>query len=138
MKRDRIIYWISTGVVCTVMTASAVAFAFFDKAFYPEGGFVHMQLPNYFRIELTIAKLLGVLAILLPNVPQKIREFAYFGFGITLVSASYAHFSVGDGVMKIIDPLIFLGLLIVSYRYSSRVRFKPVHEKIGRQAQAAL
>jgi len=59
---------------------------------------------------------LGVLALLMPNVPYKMREFAYFGFGVTLISASIAHSSSGDSLMFIVDPLVFLSLLIVSYR----------------------
>jgi len=76
----------------------------------PEGAFVHLGLPQYFKIELTTAKILGVLALLIPNVPFKIKEFAYFGFGITLISASIAHFARGDArlsVLFIIDPLFF-------------------------------
>ena len=42
-------------------------------------------------------------------------EFAYFGFGITLVSASIAHYSVGDPALFVIDPLLFLSALIASY-----------------------
>jgi hypothetical protein len=52
-----------------------------------KGAFVHLGFPGYFRIELTTAKALGVLALLLPGVPTKVKEFAYFGFGITLASA---------------------------------------------------
>ena len=86
----------------------------------PEGAFVHLGLPSYFKVELTIAKILGVLALVIPNVPVKIKEFAYFGFGLTLLSASIAHFARGDArlsVLFVIDPLVFLGLLIVSYFY---------------------
>jgi hypothetical protein len=49
-----------------------------------------------------------------------VKEFAYFGFAVTLVSASIAHFGRGDAalsVLLIIDPLIFLGLLAVSCAY---------------------
>jgi hypothetical protein len=49
-----------------------------------------------------------------------VKEFAYFGFAITLVSASIAHFGRGDAslsVLFVIDPLVFLGLLTVSYVY---------------------
>ena len=56
---------------------------------------------------------------MIPSVPCKIKEFAYFGFGITLLSAGIAHFARGDArlsVFFIIDPL-FLVLLIVSYVY---------------------
>ena len=68
------------------------------------------------------------LALLIPSVPLKVKEFAYFGFAITLVSASIAHFAVGDAgrpplyAFYIVDPLIFLGMLIVSYRYFHKLR----------------
>jgi hypothetical protein len=130
MKKDRIIYWITTGMVCAVMVFSIISFTFFDRVQYPEGAFVHLGLPNYFKIELTIAKILGVLALLIPHVPTKIKEFAYFGFAITLISASIAHFSVGDGhrpplyFLYILDPLIFLGILMVSYSYFNKIKSK--------------
>ena len=53
--------------------------------------------------------------LMVPGVPRKAKEFTYFGFGITLVSASIAHFSVGDPALFVIDPLFFLSALIVSY-----------------------
>jgi len=66
---------------------------------------------------LTIAKILGVLALLIPSIPATFKEFAYFGFAIVLISASIAHFSIGDGMMFVVDPLIFFCVLIVSYAY---------------------
>ena len=54
-----------------------------------EGAFV-LGFPVYFKIELTLAKILGVLALVIPAVPFKVKEFAYLGFAITLVSASIA------------------------------------------------
>jgi hypothetical protein len=61
-----------------------------------------------------------VLALLIPGVPRQVKGFAYAGFAITLVSASIAHFSSGDGAMFIVDPLLFLGALAVSYLYWAR------------------
>jgi hypothetical protein len=122
-KRERIIYRTATGIVVAVMIFSIINFIFNDHFPFPngpEGAFVHLGLPGYFKIELTTAKILGVLALVIPNIPFKIKEFAYFGFGITLMSAAIAHFARGDAqlsVLFIIDPLIFLGLLLVSYRY---------------------
>src|SRR5258706_3631079 len=118
MKKDKIIYWTATGIVCSVMLFSVINFTFIDHYPFPEGAFVHLRLPNYFKIELTVAKILGLSALLIPNIPAKIKEFAYFGFAITLVSASIAHFSTGDAFFPfIIDPLGFLCILIVSYLY---------------------
>ena len=47
-------------------------------------------------MELTWAKLLGVVLLLAP-VPARLKEWAYAGFAITLVSALIAHLAVGDG-----------------------------------------
>ena len=124
IQKDRIVYWITTGIVCAVMVYSILNFTLFDRFPFPEGGFVHLGLPDYFRAELTIAKILGVSALLIPGVPVKIKEFAYFGFAITLISASIAHFSSGDArisVLFIVDPLIFLVLLAVSYFYFNKM-----------------
>ena len=56
----------------------------------------HLGFPAYFRVELSWAKVLGVIALLAP-VPARIREWAYAGFAITLLSALIAHLSMGDG-----------------------------------------
>jgi hypothetical protein len=122
-RRDRIVYWTTTGTVAAVMTYSILNFTVFDRFPFPEGGFVHLGLPGYFKVELTTAKILGVLALLIPGVPAKIKEFAYFGFAITLVSASIAHFASGDARISplfILDPLVFLCLLTVSYVYFNK------------------
>lgn len=122
MKRNRMIYRISTGIIAIVMTFSIISFTFFDDYVYPEGAFNHLHLPPWFKAELTIAKVLGLLALLLPGIPHKIKEFAYWGFGLTLVSAIIAHASMGDGILYIIDPLLFFVTLIVSYIYYYRIR----------------
>ena len=114
-RRDTIIYWLTTGAVCAVMAFSAVNFNLKEPLGPMKGAFTHLGYPSYFRIELTTAKVLGVLALLVPGVPLTVKEFAYFGFGITLVSASIAHFSVGDAALFVIDPLLFLSALIASY-----------------------
>ena len=95
-NRDRTIYWTTTAIVSAVMASSAINFTFNDRFPYPEGAFAHLGLPTYFKIELAIAKVLGVFALLIPRIPRTLREFAYFGFALTLISASIAHFSVGD------------------------------------------
>lgn len=122
-RRERLIYRTATGLVLAVMVFSIINFVFNDHFPFPdgpEGAFVHLGFPPYFKAELTVAKILGVLALVIPAVPFKVKEFAYFGFAITLASASIAHFGRGDSrlsVLFVIDPLIFLALLTVSYAY---------------------
>jgi hypothetical protein len=114
MKRDKIIYWITTGIISSIMLLSAFYFAFSAEA---KGAFAHLGLPNYFRIELTVAKILAALALLIPAVPKRIKEFAYFGVAITIASAIVAHAASGDGFSHVVDPSIILGILVVSYVY---------------------
>jgi hypothetical protein len=119
-NKDKTIYWITTAIVCSVMVFSAVNFNLSNPLGPMKGAFAHLGFPDYFKIELTVAKILGVLALLIPTIPRKIKDFAYSGFAITLISASIAHFSSGDSAMFIVAPLIFLAVLAVSYFYSNR------------------
>lgn len=119
MTKGKAIYWVATGMVCAVMLFSAINFNLENPLGPMKGAFVHLGLPDYFRIELTAAKVLGVLALLIPAVPHKAKEFAYAGFAITLISASIAHFSVGDPLIFVVDPLLFFVALVTSYVYFS-------------------
>jgi putative oxidoreductase len=122
MKKNKIIYWTSTGIIVAVMVFSVINFTFFNGYPFPDGAFIHLGLPVYFKIELTVAKILGLLALLIPGTTPRIKEFAYFGFAITLISASIAHFSTGDSFFPfIIDPVFFLCVLIISYRYYHKI-----------------
>src|SRR5436189_2113049 len=126
-SRERAFYRTSTGLVLAVMLFSIVNFVFNDHFPFPngpEGAFVHLGFPPYFKVELTLAKIFGVLALVIPAVPFKVKEFAYAGFAITLVSAAIAHFGRGDArnlsVLFVVDPLVFFCLLAVSYYYFDR------------------
>jgi len=119
MKKDKIIYWAATGIVAAVMFWNAINFSFNQEM---KGAFAHFGLPGWFRVELSVAKILGVLALLLPMIPNRIKEFAYFGFALTIISAPIAHISSGDGVLRGLEPLIFLGLLMVSYFYRHTIK----------------
>jgi hypothetical protein len=87
-------FWISTAVFALEMGFTAYA-----QLRLPEvaAAFTHYGFPSYFRIELSWAKFAGLAALLLPMVPARVKEWAYAGFAITLVSALIAHFAVGDG-----------------------------------------
>lgn len=119
MKKVKIIYWVATGIFSLMM-----AFLSYNYLTSPDikGAFVHLGFPDYFRIELAIAKILGVLALLLPFVPKGFKLFAYAGFTVNLISASVAHASSGDPVSAIITPLVFWAILIVSYIYYEKLQ----------------
>ena len=92
-KANTIGYWIVTALFCLQMSFTAYA-----QLRLPEvaEAFNHLGFPAYFRVELSCAKLLGVVLMLAP-VPARLKEWAYAGFAINLASAVIAHLSVGDG-----------------------------------------
>jgi hypothetical protein len=114
MKKNNIIYWAATGILSVMMLFSA-----YNYITNPQmaDGFKHLGFSDTFRYELAVAKVLGALALLIPQVPLKIKEWAYAGFGITFISAAIAHFSSGDPVAVTIMPLVFLAVLVLSNIY---------------------
>jgi DoxX-like family len=92
-RATTIVYWIVTALFGLQMGFTAYAQLSLPQV---AQAFTHLGFPDYFRVELSWAKLLGVVLLLAP-VPARLKEWAYAGFAITLVSALIAHFSVGDG-----------------------------------------
>ena len=88
-----IAYWIATLLFCLQMGFTAYAQMRLPQV---AEAFIHLGFPAWFRVELSVAKLLGV-AVLLAPVPPRLKEWAYAGFAINLVSAVIAHLAVGDG-----------------------------------------
>ena len=87
-------FWTVTALFCL-----QIGFTAYAQLRLPQvaEAFTHLGFPDYFRVELSWAKLLGVLVLLAP-VPPRLKEWAYAGFAIDLGSAVFAHLAVGDGV----------------------------------------
>ena len=118
MKKNKIIYWITTGVISAMMLFSAFGYLTSPDL---QAVFVHLGFPGYFRIELAVLKILGALVLIIPGIPEKLKSFAYFGFAITFISAFIAHLSSGDPVSAASIPLVFLAILIVSYNFQNKL-----------------
>ena len=122
MKTAKMLYWASTVIVALMMIYSAYAYLTQPGI---EHAFHHLGYPGYFRVELAIAKLLGVILLLAP-VGGRIKEWAYAGFFITFVSAFIAHTASGDPLQDRMMPVIFLALLLVSY-----IAYQQLHRVLG-------
>jgi DoxX-like family len=111
MKARTIAYWTVTTLFCLQM-----GFTTYAQLRLPQVAamFTHLGFPDYFRVELAWAKVVGILFLLAP-VPARLREWAYAGFAITLASALIAHFSVGDGPAMWSWAAGTGGLLALSY-----------------------
>ncbi len=119
MKKNKIIYWTTTLLFSIAMFMTAFAYLTSPDM---KANFFHLGFPDYFRLELAIAKFLGVLALALPFVPKSIKEFAYHGFAIVLVSAVVAHGTVDGTFETVFMPFVFLAVLIASYIYYKKIR----------------
>jgi hypothetical protein len=111
MKTIRITYWTTTWLLGLMMVLSA--YAYLTQAGIRQG-FLHLGFPDYFRVELAVAKLVGAVVLLAP-FKAKFKEWAYVGFAISFISAFIAHTASGDPIANLIGPLMAMALLMVSY-----------------------
>lgn len=119
MKKDKIIYWMATGIIFLFDTVMPTLTSHTELA---KQGISHLGYPDYFRIQLTGFKIIGGLLLVLPFVPSRYKEWAYVGFGISFISAFIGH-GVVDGFNngQTLFPLAIFGILAVSYLYYHKI-----------------
>src|SRR5262245_61124543 len=93
MKDRAWIRYVVMGVMAALMLLSAVP----DVLRFPDGlgVFRHLGYPPYLLPFLGVAKILGVIAVLVPGRPT-LKEWAFAGLTLDLTGALYSHLSVGD------------------------------------------
>jgi hypothetical protein len=78
-------------------------------------GIRHLGYPDYFGVMLTVFKVLGALVLIIPQIPARVKEWAYAGFTFDFLSAFFSNWAV-DGLKGLtFFPLVVLAVLIVSY-----------------------
>lgn len=110
MKAVKITYYATTGLLSFAMLFST--YAYLTKPELKQA-FQHLGFPDYFRVELAIAKFMAAIALWLPV--RLLREAAYIGLAISFVSAVIAHIAVNDSIGHTIYPVFVLAILVVSY-----------------------
>jgi hypothetical protein len=115
MKRDKIIYWTSTGLIAAGMLLSAAMYLSRNAELM--SSFASLGIPSHLVALLGVAKLLGAIALLAP-VWRNVKEWTYAGFGFTFVGAIWVHVSTGT---PWVGPLIFLLVLSTSYFFWMRI-----------------
>lgn len=110
MSINKIIYWVTTVLLCGIMLFSATMY--FTKTDMVKGFFESFNYPTYIVIPLAVLKVLGV-AMLFWRGSKWLTEWAYAGFFFDLVLATAAHYYAGDGFFG----LSFLALLFLFPSY---------------------
>ncbi len=114
MKKLTITYWIITALFSAFMIFSSYG----GLVLLPDAvAFLHDHLgyPNYFIQWISVMKIIGAIAILLPFVPARVKEWAYFGFFIDLATATFSFHSVGDPVSGWAPMIVFIAVLVLAY-----------------------
>ena len=110
MKTTKILYWVTTSIIC--LFASTAVFMNSEMA---KEGTQHVGIPRWLGLEISIGQLIGLVLLIVPAVPARFKEWAYVGFGIMYLSAINAHIAVGDPISNTIMAVVFFGLLLTSY-----------------------
>jgi len=121
MKKNKTIFWIATVVLILwegVMPLGTLLFA----PQYVNAGTKPLGYPDYFAYTLIICKILGVIAISYTGTPAKLREWAYAGLAFNLIFAFISHAFVDKNIGYMLMPLVFLGILAVSYIYHNKIQ----------------
>jgi hypothetical protein len=113
MKKTKVIYWIFTGLVILGLVPGAILGLVTND---PEGtaAFAKLGFGAHLIPFISIAKLLGVIAVVVPGYPR-IKEWAYAGLSFDLIGAMYAQIITQETAWPVM--LVFIGVLAGSYIY---------------------
>jgi len=114
MKKEKIIFWTATTIIALF---EGVMPALTSQTELAKQGISHLGYPVYFGNVLVVFKVLGVLVLVIPAIPKRVKEWAYAGFTFNFIFAAISH-GVVDGVnVQTFFPLVILGILAISYIY---------------------
>lgn len=120
MKKINIAYWIFTILLCALMGIGAIPnlLSSADSV----AAFKHLGYPIYLLPFLGLAKLLGIIAVLVPGFPR-LKEWAYAGLFFDLTGAIYSTIAIGDPVVMWLPTIILgYGILFGSYIFYHKKR----------------
>jgi hypothetical protein len=118
MEKDKIIFWTATIII---FLFEGVMPALTSQTELAKVSIRHLGYPEYFGNALVVFKILGVLALVIPQVPKRIKEWAYAGFVFDFIFACISH-SVVDGLnFQSFFSLLIMAILFVSYCYYLKI-----------------
>ncbi len=125
MKRDKIIYWVTTTLI---FLFEGVMPALTSQTELAKQGIRHLGYPEYFGLALAVCKVIGSLLLIIPQVPPRLKEWAYAGFVFDFLFAFISLWAVDGLSGQTFFPLLVLGVLMVSYVYYHKLNAVKKHE----------
>lgn len=121
MKKTKTVYWITLSIII-VWFGIGPLFTYDDPTSVDI--ILHLGYPYYFPVLLTCFKVLGVLAIVIPQLPNRIKEWAYAGFTIDLLCAIIGFIIIDGYNAHMLFPITALTILIANYICFSKINYK--------------
>jgi hypothetical protein len=112
MKKNKIIFWITTTIIILM---EGVIPALTSQSELAKQGISHLGYPLYFGNVLVIFKILGAIALLIPSIPVRIKEWVYAGFMCNFIFASVSYIVVDGFGFAALFPVFFMVILASSY-----------------------
>ena len=112
MKKNKVIFWIATVLI---FLFEGVMPALTSQTELAKEGIRHLGYPDYFGVMLVVFKVLGALALIIPQTPRRLKEWAYAGFTFDFIAACVSHWVVDGFGGEALFPLVVLAVLMVSY-----------------------
>ena len=116
MKKFKIAYWTSTGLLSAMLIMSATMYVVRHEEIIQV--FESFGYPTYIIYPLAIAKVSAVVVLLTQKV-SKIKEWAYSALFFELILAFFAHYMISDGEQ--IGAVMAMTLLVISYITGNKI-----------------
>ncbi len=112
MKTTKITFWISTSLIFLFMGVMPALTGHTEMA---KEGTKHLGYPQYFGMALNIFKIVGSLALIIPQIPKVLKEWAYAGFVFDIIFATISLWAVDGFNAMLLVPVLVMAVLLVSY-----------------------
>lgn len=119
MKSHKFIFWIATIII---FLFQGVMPAFTSQTEMAKEGIRHLGYPDYFGVALAVFKVIGAFILIVPQIPSRLKEWAYAGFNFDFLFAFISIWAVEGISGMAFFPLIMLAILMLSYFYHHKLQ----------------
>lgn len=112
MKKYQTIFWV-TGTLIFLTQGLMPLLTMNSEG--SKAAMAQLGYPAYFGVMLAVFKFLGGLALIVPQVPARVKEWAFAGFAIDFICAFVSFWVISGPTAFLAFPLIALTILMVCY-----------------------
>ena len=112
LRKEKIIFWI--GIILLSVWFGASGYMEITKNPLVWGRTIQMGYPPYFITALGIAKIAGVIVLLIPDKLGWLKEWVFAAFFLDVIFAFISGYSFA-GIFEIVKPVIAFILILITY-----------------------